>query len=60
MTNRDNQTERGFAERPGMITIVDIAVGIAAACLELPESATDLGFGIGRGPALKFLRWRYP
>jgi hypothetical protein len=43
-----------------MIMLVNIAVRIAAACLELPESATGLDFDVGLEPALKFLRWRYP
>jgi hypothetical protein len=43
-----------------MILIANIAVKIAAACVELPESASGLDFDVGLEPALKFLRWRYP
>jgi hypothetical protein len=43
-----------------MIMIGNIAVKIAAACVEVPESTTGLDFGVGREPALKFLRWRHP
>ena len=49
----------GFAERPGIIIIVNIAVGIAAAYVEVPESASGLDAAVGQ-PALKFLRWRHP
>jgi hypothetical protein len=43
-----------------MIMIANVAVGIAAVCVDVAESATDLGFDVGLDPALKFLRWRYP
>jgi hypothetical protein len=42
------------------IMIANVAVGIAAACVEVPESATGLDFDVGLEPALKFLRWRHP
>jgi hypothetical protein len=34
--------------------IVNIAVRIAAVCVKVAESASGLGFGVGREPALKF------
>jgi len=40
--------------------IANIAVKIAAACVDVPESATGLDFDVGLEPALRFLRWRYP
>jgi hypothetical protein len=43
-----------------MIMMANIALRIAAACVEVPESATGLDFDVGLEPALKFLRWRYP
>jgi hypothetical protein len=36
-----------------MIMIVNIAVGIAAVCVEVAESATRLDLGVGREPARK-------
>jgi hypothetical protein len=41
-----------------MIMIANIAVRIAAVCVEAAESTTGLDFGVGWGPALKVLRWR--
>ncbi len=38
-----------------MIMMANIAVGIAAVCVEVAESTTGLDFGVGRGPARKFL-----
>jgi hypothetical protein len=35
----------------------NIAIRIAAACVEVPESAAGLDFDVGRDPALKYLRW---
>jgi hypothetical protein len=43
-----------------MIMIANIAVKIAAACLEVPECAAGLDFDVGLEAALRFLRWRYP
>jgi hypothetical protein len=39
-----------------MIMIAKIAVKIAAACVEVPESATGVDFDVRLEPALKFLR----
>jgi hypothetical protein len=43
-----------------MIMMANIAVRIAAACVEVPESALGLDFDVGLEPTVKFLRWRYP
>ncbi len=43
-----------------MILMANIAVRIAAACVDVPESATGLDFDVGLEPAPEFLRWRHP
>jgi hypothetical protein len=42
-----------------MIMIANIAVRIAAVCVEVAESTTGLDFGVGRGTALKFFDGDY-
>ncbi len=39
-----------------MIMLANIAVSIAAGCVEVHESAAGLDFDVGVEPALKFLR----